>query len=131
VKFEATAADRRDRSGQVVPRIGSNRISQRKEDGMAVKVYIKRKIKSGKGKEAGRLLVKARSAAMVQDGYISSENLTSCTDPNTLMVVSIWENEDNWQRWKDSAARKAIENEFADLLAAPAEYDIYHMGFNL
>jgi heme-degrading monooxygenase HmoA len=107
------------------------RTSRRKEDDMAVKVYIKRKIKEGKSKDVGRLVVKARSAAMVQDGYISSENLTSCADPHTLMVVSIWESVDKWQRWKDSETRRAVEEEFNDLLAAPTEYDAYYMGFNL
>ena len=95
---------------------------------MAIKAYIKRTVKEGKTKEALRLLIKARSAAMGREGYISSETLSSCSDPNTLMVVSLWQSEGQWLNWKQSEERKAIEDEFADLLAGPVAYDTYHLG---
>lgn len=101
---------------------------QRKEGDMAIKAYIKRTVKEGKTKEALRLLIKARSAAMGREGYISSETLSSCKDPNTLMVVSLWQNEAQWLDWKQSDDRKVIEDEFAGLLAGPVEYDTYYLG---
>ena len=98
---------------------------------MAIKADIKRIIKEGKKEDAARLIIKARSAAMGQEGYISSENLSNCKDPNILMVVSTWQSEDKWLKWKDSDVRKLIEAEFAEVSSAPAEYDTYYMGFKL
>ena len=47
------------------------------------------------------------------------------------MVVSIWQSEDKWLKWKNSDTRKNIEEELSGLLSAPAEYDTYFMGSNL
>ena len=98
---------------------------------MAIKAYIKRVVKEGKIKDAAGLLIKARSAAMEQEGYISSETLSSCSDPNILLVVSLWQNEGQWLNWKNSDRRQTIEAEFSSLLDGPVEYDTYFMGLSL
>ena len=49
---------------------------------MAIKVFIKRKIKDGQLQEASRLISKTRYGAMGQKGYISSETLTGHSDQN-------------------------------------------------
>ena len=69
---------------------------------MAGKGLIKRKIKNNKLNEASRLLIKARYAAMGQQGYISSETLTDFDDPNTVMVISMWQKIENWNQWKNT-----------------------------
>ena len=98
---------------------------------MAVKVLIKRKIKDGKLKAASKLLIKARYAAMNQQGYISSETLTHCIDPNRVAVISMWQTLDDWTHWKNSAARAKNEVEFKALLDEATEYEPYNLGLAL
>lgn len=96
---------------------------------MAVKVLIKRKVKNGKLNEASKLLIKARYAAMSQQGYISSETLTDCYNPNNVAVISMWQKIENWNQWKNSDVRSKNEAEFEALLDAPTEYETYNLGF--
>lgn len=98
---------------------------------MAVKVLIKRKIKNGKLNEASRLLIKARYAAMGQQGYISSETLTDCNDPNNIMVISMWQKIENWNQWKNTDSRSEIDTEFEALLDESTKYEYYNLGLVL
>jgi heme-degrading monooxygenase HmoA len=98
---------------------------------MAVKVLIKRKIKSNKLNEASRLLIKARYAAMDQQGYISSETLTDCDDPNNVVVISMWQKIENWNQWKKSDLRSETETGFEALLDGPTKYEAYNLGLVL
>ncbi len=98
---------------------------------MAVKVLIKRKVKDGKLNEASKLLIKARYIAMTQQGYISSETLTDCKNPNNVSVISMWQKIENWNQWKNSDLRAKNEAEFEALLDAPTEYETYNLGLAL
>jgi heme-degrading monooxygenase HmoA len=98
---------------------------------MAVKVLIKRKIKNGKLSEASKLLIKARYAAMGQQGYISSETLTDCNEPNNVVVVSMWQKIEDWNQWKKSDLRSEIEAGFESLLDGSTKYEAYNLGLVL
>lgn len=98
---------------------------------MAVKILIKRKIADGKMNEVSQLLNKVRYNAMEQQGYISSETLRGIDDPNNVLVVSMWQKIENWDQWKNSAARAKVEAQFEALLAGPTEYETYDLGLNL
>ena len=98
---------------------------------MAVKVLIKRKIKNGKLNEASKLLIKARYAAMGQQGYISSETLTDCNDPNYVVVISMWQKIENWNQWKNTDLRSEIESGFESLLDGSTKYEAYNLGLVL
>ncbi len=98
---------------------------------MAVKVLIKRKIKNNKLNEASRLLIKARYAAMGQQGYISSETLTDFDDPNTVMVISMWQKIENWNQWKNTDLRSEIDTGFEALLDGSTKYEYYNLGLVL
>ena len=95
---------------------------------MAVKVLIKRKIKDGNMQAAARLLINSRKGAMTQPGYISSETLLSLDDPAKVTVVSMWQKKEDWQSWKNSAAREEIQAEFESYLSEPVEYEHYALG---
>ena len=95
---------------------------------MAIKILIKRKIKNGNMKAAARLLINTRKGAMTQAGYISSETMRSLDDPSQVVVVSMWQNKENWQYWKNSSARAEIQNEFEQYLDGPVEYEHYSLG---
>jgi heme-degrading monooxygenase HmoA len=98
---------------------------------MAVKVLIKRKIINGKLSEASKLLIKARYAAMGQQGYISSETLTDCNEPNNVVVVSMWQKIEDWNQWKKSDLRSEIEAGFESLLDGSTKYEAYNLGLVL
>jgi len=98
---------------------------------MAVKVLIKRKVKDGKLNEASKLLIKARYNAMGQQGYISSETLSGCDDPNNVVVISMWQRIENWNQWKNGDLRAENETAFEALLDGPTEYETYNLGLQL
>jgi heme-degrading monooxygenase HmoA len=95
---------------------------------MAVKVLIKRKFKEGNLKVAARLLINNRNGAMRQPGYISSETIQRLEDPYQITVVSMWQDIEAWEAWKNSETRLANENEAKDLLVGPTEYEHYSLG---
>ena len=98
---------------------------------MAVKIVIKRKFKNGNMRVASRLLINNRSEAMKQSGYISSENWRSLDDTNQVVVVSMWDNMEDWKTWKNSEIRLANETEFKDYLVGQIEYEHYSLGLPL
>jgi heme-degrading monooxygenase HmoA len=98
---------------------------------MAVKVLIRRKIKDGKLNDASKLLIKARYNAMGQKGYISSETLSGCDDPNSLLVISMWQRIEDWGQWKNDNLREENEAAFEALLDGPTEYEAYNLGLQL
>lgn len=98
---------------------------------MAVKILIKRKFKNGNMRAASRFVINNRTGAMKQPGYISSETLRSLDDQDQVVVVSMWENMEDWQTWKNSETRKANETEFKDYLAGETVYEHYTLGLPL
>ena len=98
---------------------------------MAVKVLIKRNFKNGKLNEASKLLIKERYDAMGQQGYISSETLTDCDDPNNVVVISMWKKIENWNQWKGTDLRSESEAGFEALLDGPTKYEYYNLGLVL
>ncbi len=95
---------------------------------MTVKIFIKRKLKEGNFPKISEMLVKARTNALGNKGYISSETLRGCDNPNEILVVAMWEKKEDWEKYKDSASRREIETTFADLLDGPTVYAAYNLG---
>lgn len=93
-----------------------------------VKILIKRKIKDGNMQATSRLLINNRNGAMRQPGYISSETMRSLDDPDVVLVVSMWHSREEWEKWKNSEARAANENEFKDYIIGKTEYEHYSLG---
>jgi heme-degrading monooxygenase HmoA len=109
---------------------GDNSLSThyKKEVIMPVKVLIRRKVKDGNLNQISKLLINARSGAMQQKGYISSETLSNCSDKNSIMVVSLWQNLENWESWKTSDTRKENEAKIEAITEGPAQYEAYNLG---
>jgi heme-degrading monooxygenase HmoA len=95
---------------------------------MAVKILIKRKFKGGNMQAASRFLINNRSGAMKQPGYISSETLRNLDDHDQVVVVSMWENIEAWNAWKNSETRMANVAEFKDYFVGETEYEHYSLG---
>jgi len=98
---------------------------------MAVKILIKRKFKQGHMQAASRFVINNRSGAMQQPGYISSETLRSIDDKDTVLVISMWEDMEAWEAWKNSEIRKANVAELKDYLIGEAVYEHYTLGLPL
>ena len=98
---------------------------------MAVKILIKRKFKNGNMRAASRLLINNRNGAMKQPGYISSESWRSLDDTDQVVVVSMWENMEAWETWKNNEMRIANEAEFKDYLVGQPKYEYYSLGLPL
>jgi len=94
---------------------------------MAVQVLIRRKIMETKAKEVSPLIVKLRSLATIQPGYICGETL-NCIDPpgkKEYLVRSTWHSVDDWKQWLHSKERFAINDRIDKLSGEKAEYAIY------
>jgi len=98
---------------------------------MAVKILIKRKIKDGNMQAAARLLINNRKGAMTQPGYISSETMRNLDDLDQVVVVSMWQNKEAWEAWKNSETRTANEAEFHDYMVGQTEYEHYSLGLSV
>ena len=98
---------------------------------MAVKVMIKRLIKENHMEEAYKLLTRARYNASHQEGYISSETLTSLESKNTVVVISTWQSIESWEKWKNSDVRSDGETRLDEITEEPAQYEAFSMGVQL
>ena len=92
---------------------------------MIVKVMIKRKIKEGKAREVFALLNKFRSDAMNQKGYVTGETLINHDNPREILVISMWQDMENWLSWKENPERKANETTLERWLEEPTAYESY------
>ncbi len=94
---------------------------------MAIEVLIRRKFEKEKAGELAPLIVKLRSMATMQPGYISGETL-KCIDPaedNDYLVISTWQSAEDWRRWLHSKERSAIQKKIDIVSAEKTEYRIY------
>ncbi len=93
---------------------------------MAIDVMIKRKVKQGRqAKELVPLILHLRALATYQPGYISGTTLSNLEHPDECLVVSRWESLDDWNAWRQSKQRTAIEKKIEALTGEKTEYNIY------
>jgi quinol monooxygenase YgiN len=95
---------------------------------MTVKILIKRKFKNANPKNVSEVIAQSRENAMREKGYISSETLCSCDDPNLILVLSMWRTKEDWDYYKNTPIRKRTEEKFAGLFTRPTEYKSYNLG---
>jgi len=94
---------------------------------MGIEVLIRRKFVKEKANELAPLIVKLRSLATMQPGYISSETL-KCIDPpddNDYLVRSTWHSIEDWKKWLHSKERSAIQKKIDIVTTEKTEYRIY------
>lgn len=99
---------------------------------MAVKVLIERKVIAQPGNERQVLAImkEIRAACLDQPGYISGETLRDNDDPSTLLVMSTWFGQGDWNTWQDSARRGALVARMRPLLAVPERVRILLEGIS-
>ena len=94
---------------------------------MAIQVLIRRKHVEGKERELAPLIVKMRSLARAQPGYISGETLR-CIEPSEekeYLVRSTWQSVEDWKTWLHSQERSEIQKEIDTVSSEKTEYRIY------
>jgi heme-degrading monooxygenase HmoA len=93
---------------------------------MAINVMIKRRVEQGhQAKKLVPLILHLRALATYQPGYISGTTLSNLENPDECLVVSRWESIDDWNRWRQSKQRAAIEQKIEKLTGEKTEYNIY------
>ena len=92
---------------------------------MAVRILIQRKIRPGSEKELNEAVRELRSKAIHAQGYISGETLCSIEDPSIHLVMSAWRSLEDWNRWADSAERKAFQQKVDAILEEPTRVTPY------
>ena len=95
---------------------------------MNAKILIKRRFKKGKQKEIIALLRELRGGALHQPGYISGETLSSCEDPQVLMVIGTWLDMESWYNWKQNSIRQTLEKMLETYQEKSTEYQEYTLG---
>lgn len=94
---------------------------------MAIEVFIRREFVKEKAEELAPLIVKLRSLATMQPGYISGETL-KCIDPpgeTDYLVISTWQSVEHWEKWLHSKERSTIQEKIDAVTAKKTEYRIY------
>ena len=97
---------------------------------MTVKILIKRKVRDSAIAEASKMLIQARTNALEKKGYISSETLSNCVNPNEILVLSMWRSKADWDDYTKDQSRMDLEKEFEQLFDGPTEYSVYNMGLS-
>ncbi len=95
---------------------------------MTVKVVIRRRFKDGSLEKASSMLIQARQNAMEATGYISSETLRGCEDANEILVLSMWQKKEDWDRHVQSDVRKGLEQSFSEIMEGPSQSIAYELG---
>lgn len=93
---------------------------------MAIEVFIRRKLKQGpQAREIMPLILQLRSLATVQPGYISGRTLIEVGHTGELLIISVWETIDDWERWSKGSARAKIDQRIEAITGLDTEYKIY------
>ena len=93
---------------------------------MAISVLIQRTFDDmDKATKLAPLIVKIRSLATAQQGYITGRTFHCLDCPGEYLVISTWDSLVDWQNWLNSDQRKAPQNQIDDLLGEPTQYRIY------
>lgn len=95
---------------------------------MSVKILIKRRFKAEKVQDASSMLIKARTNAMGNKGYISTETLVNYDDPQSVLIISMWQTKEDWDAYKESDMRKEHEEQHSQLFEGSASYEVFRVG---
>jgi heme-degrading monooxygenase HmoA len=94
---------------------------------MAIEVLIRRRFIKKEEARLAPLVVRLRSLALAQTGYISGETL-KCIDPvgeDEYLVRSTWRSVEDWKKWLHSETRTAIQSEIDTITGEKTEYRVY------
>jgi heme-degrading monooxygenase HmoA len=89
-----------------------------------VTVLITREFKKQHMPKAYEFIVKLRSLATLEPGYISGQTMVSVDNPNQITVMSTWEHAARWEDWEKSELRKDYTRKMEELSLGPERVDV-------
>lgn len=93
---------------------------------MAISIIIQRAFKNEEiAANLVPLIVKLRSLATIQPGYITGKTFRCLDCPGEYLVISTWNSLDDWNRWLKSEERMDLQKQVDDLLGEKFQYRIY------
>ena len=93
---------------------------------MAVSVIIRRTFsETDKATKLAPLIVKLRSLATTQPGYITGRTFRCLDCTGEFLVISTWNSIEDWNRWLHSEERRSIQDQVDELLGETTEYRLY------
>ena len=93
---------------------------------MAVSVLIRRTFNDSEiAAKLAPLIVRLRSLATTQPGYITGRTFRCLDCPGEYLVISTWNSVEDWNRWRNSDERRALQDQVDDLLGEKAEFRLY------
>ena len=93
---------------------------------MAISVMIQRTFNDKeKAVKLAPLILKLRSLATIQPGYITGKTFRCLDCPGEYLVISTWNTIGDWNLWLQSEQRMALQKQVDDLLGETTEYRIY------
>ena len=93
---------------------------------MAISVVIQRTFNDNQmAATLAPLIVKLRSLATVQPGYITGRTFRCLDCPGEFLVLSTWNSLEDWNRWLQSDKRTAIQKQIDGLMNETTRYRIY------
>lgn len=91
---------------------------------MPVTVLITREFKPNAFPKAYELIVKLRSLATLEPGYITGQTMVSVDNPNKLSVMSTWESLQRWKDWQAGDLRKQYTDKMEEMSTGPEEVQV-------
>ena len=93
---------------------------------MAISIMIQRKYTDDeKAAKLAPLIVRLRSLATVQPGYLTGKTFRCLDCPGEYLVISTWNSLEDWNRWLNSEQRQEIQKKVDDLLGEKTQYRMY------
>jgi heme-degrading monooxygenase HmoA len=93
---------------------------------MAITVMIQRTFNDNQtAASLAPLIVKLRSQATIQPGYITGKTFRCLDCPGEFLVISTWHSLDDWNHWFHSDERRNIQKRIDEILNETTRYRIY------
>ena len=92
---------------------------------MAVTVLIRRKVTSGKMELLENIYRELVALAVQQKGYLSAESMRRVDVSDEHLVISKWEQIDDWAKWLISEARMEFQERIDALIDSKTRFEIY------
>ncbi len=93
---------------------------------MSISIIIRRTVNDEKlAAMLAPLIVKLRSQATIQPGYITGQAFSSLDRDGEYLVISTWNSVEDWNIWMRSEERESIQRQIDELTGGKTECRYY------
>ena len=92
---------------------------------MSIKVVILRRGPPEKIAQLKPFLLRLRSLAIEQPGYVSGETFANVYNSGEYLVMSTWASIQEWENWLMHPSRAVLQAEIDELLGEPTVYQVF------